>query len=385
LWGLYDVPDYVRNLFNTNVIAYSGELDRQREAAVIMEEAFKAEGRTLTHLIGPGVEHKYEPETLKELLNRLDAVASKGRDTRPMEVHVQTRTLRYSGVHWVNVLGLERHWEDSRVDASLVGQNEIKATTKNVSAVQFWPKDMQIKTVLIDGQEVPVRSVGGGIFSGVSLFKVNNAWRHDPAREQPQYARGKFYGRQGPIDDAFFNSFVVITPTGKSKNASLQAWVDSELGHFRDRWRALMRGDLPEVRDTDFNVASITGRQNLVLWGDGDSNSVIKQLADQLPVKYTGASWSFGGQTFDGNRFVPSLIVSPPLQSTAQARHYIVLNSGLTFREAHDRTNSQQNPKLPDWAIIDITQPPDANSPGRIHDADFFDEQWQLKRQPKAP
>jgi hypothetical protein len=64
---------------------------------------------------------------------------------------------------------------------------------------------------------------------------------------------------------------------------------------------------------------------------------------------------------------------------------YIVLNSGLTFREAHDRTNSQQNPKLPDWAIIDISQPPDANAPGRIHDADFFDENWQFKRQPKAP
>ena len=89
----------------------------------------------------------------------------------------------------------------------------------------------------------------------------------------------------------------------------------------------------------------------------------------------------FGGQSFDGDRFVPALIY--PLPSGDP--HYVVLNSGLTFREGHDRTNSQQNPKLPDWAIIDITQPPDAESPGRIHDADFFDEQWQLKRQPKAP
>ncbi len=28
LWGLYDVPGYVRNLFNLPVIAYSGELDQ---------------------------------------------------------------------------------------------------------------------------------------------------------------------------------------------------------------------------------------------------------------------------------------------------------------------------------------------------------------------
>ena len=61
---------------------------------------------------------------------------------------------------------------------------------------------------------------------------------------------------------------------------------------------------------------------------------------------------------------------------------YIVLNSGLTFREAHDRTNSLQNPKLPDWAIIDITQNPDASSPGKVVNAGFFDEEWKLKPPP---
>jgi pimeloyl-ACP methyl ester carboxylesterase len=385
LWGLYDVPDYVRNLFNTNVIAYSGELDRQREAAVVMEEAFKGEGRTLTHLIGPGVEHKYEPETLKELLRRLELIVAKGRDAKPKEVHLQTRTLRYGTVHWVSVHRLEQPWEDARVDAEIVGSNRIRATTKNVAAVQFWPRGVEIESVSIDGQEVPIRATGGGVLSGASLFKVGTAWRHEPAREQNYFSRAKFWGRQGPIDDAFFKSFIVVTPTGKSKNARFQAWVDFELDHFRNRWRALMRGDLPEMRDVDFKLEAVSGRQNLVLWGDADSNAAIKQLADQLPVKYEGAKWSFGEQTFDGDTHVPALIVSPPLSANAQVRHYIVLNSGLTFREGHDRTNSQQNPKLPDWAIIDITQPPDANSPGRIHDADFFDEQWQLKRQPIAP
>jgi hypothetical protein len=59
-------------------------------------------------------------------------------------------------------------------------------------------------------------------------------------------------------------------------------------------------------------------------------------------------------------------------------RKYVVLNSGVTFREAHDRTNSLQNPKLPDWAVIDLSQPPDAATPGRIAAADFFDEEWKL-------
>jgi hypothetical protein len=144
-----------------------------------------------------------------------------------------------------------------------------------------------------------------------------------------------------------------------------------------------MRAELPEVRDVDFNLENPVPLQNLVRWGDADSNSVVRRLADELPVKFGDGSWSFGGQVFDANRFVPVLISPPP--RSVEARSYIVLNSGLTFREGHDRTNSLQNPKLPDWAVIDLTQPPDAYAPGRIHDAGFFDEQWRLASPPKGP
>ena len=42
LWGAYDVPGYVRNLFNPAVVAYSGEKDKQIQAARVMEEAFQS-------------------------------------------------------------------------------------------------------------------------------------------------------------------------------------------------------------------------------------------------------------------------------------------------------------------------------------------------------
>ena len=40
LWGLYDVPHYVRNLFNIPVISYSGGIDKQIQAARVMERSF---------------------------------------------------------------------------------------------------------------------------------------------------------------------------------------------------------------------------------------------------------------------------------------------------------------------------------------------------------
>ena len=57
---------------------------------------------------------------------------------------------------------------------------------------------------------------------------------------------------------------------------------------------------------------------------------------------------------------------------------YVVLNSGLTFRENH-KSNAVQNPQLPDWAILDLSTPPDGNAAGKAVAADFFDENWDVK------
>ena len=81
-----------------------------------------------------------------------------------------------------------------------------------------------------------------------------------------------------------------------------------------------------------------------------------------------------GKDSFDAATHVPALTY-PALKS---AGFEVVINSGLTFREAHDKTNSLQNPKLPDWAIFDITQPPTAESAGKVVAADFFDDRWQV-------
>ena len=143
-----------------------------------------------------------------------------------------------------------------------------------------------------------------------------------------------------------------------------------------------MRGELPLKRDVDVEERDL--HQNLVLWGDPDSNTVMANLMKDLPADFMDGKWKFGNQPYDGNRFVPAFIF-PRDAKGGGYWGYRVFNSGLTFREGHDRTNSLQNPKLPDWAIIDITQPPDAFSPGRIHDAGFFDEEWKLKNPPKAP
>lgn len=380
LWNLYDVPSYTRNLFNLPVVAYSGENDRQIQAARVMEEAYTANGRTLHHLIGPGMGHQFHPDSLAELHSLLAGYAAQRRNRFPSTVHLQTRTLRYNRAFWVELLALEEHWRDTRVDAALTGPSAIELTTKNVEAMRLnrpWSSEEPYQndvSLEIDGQSVsvPPGRMPGGV---ITLENVDGKWL---AQSQflPGSAFRKLHGLQGPIDDVFFEPFLVVVPSGACANPKVDAWVKEELAHFRDRWRRLFRGELRVKRDTDVTYEDMQ-QYHLVLWGDRKANVLIDRIAEFLPFGWDQSSLRVGTKTYDATHHVLACVYPNPLQQ--RAVRSIVINSGMTFRENHDRTNSLQIPKLPDWAIIDLSEPPDGDRPGKVVDAGFFDEHWQLQ------
>ena len=97
---------------------------------------------------------------------------------------------------------------------------------------------------------------------------------------------------------------------------------------------------------------------HLVVWGTPNSNSFMRKILSNASLGGV-MTWNdqvvrIGGQHGPSARSVPVLCYSNPLNLS----RYVFVNSGLTFREVHDKTNSLQNPKLPDWAILDIAEPP---------------------------
>jgi hypothetical protein len=114
----------------------------------------------------------------------------------------------------------------------------------------------------------------------------------------------------------------------------------------------------------------------LVLWGDPSSNRVLAKVADRLPVKWTKDGVVVGDKTYDAATHVPLLIYPNPLNPS----RYVVLNSGFTFREYDYLSNARQVPKLPDYAVIDTTTPPNSRRPGNVVRAGFFGEKWELQK-----
>ncbi len=390
LWHLYNSSDYALNLFNCPTIAYNGDIDKQKQAADVMEREMKKEGLDLLHIIGPQTAHKLHPDSLIEIERRLRDITALGRNQMPREVHFTTWTLRYNEMEWITIDGMGEHWQRARVDAEVKDDASIEVKTQNVTelTLNFAPGHCPLN-LLKDGRRSPstaLRSSGverpklgpfpGGSFGESGRQQMGYGHRADVSGSATPLA--KRHGLSGPIDDAFWDAFVYVTPTGPALNPAVDKWVNSEMPRAAREWQKQFRGEAPQKKDTEINDDDIKNN-NLVLWGDPSSNAVLKKIADQLPIKWTKDDIEVEGHRYGANEHVPLLIYPNPLNPA----HYVVINSGITYREYDYLNNARQVPKLPDWAIVNLSEAPNAVTPGKVVSAGFFDEAWKLKGEEK--
>jgi len=377
LWHLYDCTDYALNLYNLPTVAYSGEIDSQKQAADVMVVACERCGIEFPHLIGPKTGHGYHPEVKKELIRRIDNIVENGRKPLPRRVMFQTWTLRYNTSFWVTIDALVEHWKEASVRADLTADGVTAMTGDNVAALTFaMPAGFcplsatERPTVTLDGQKLKAPAVGTDRSWVAHFRRVDYKWQVVNSADDGTLR--KRHGLQGPIDDAFLDSFLMVRPTGKPLNDKVGTWADKEMAHAVDHWRKQFRGEVRIKSDEAVTEADVK-EHNLVLWGDPQSNKVLAKIADKLPVRWDARAIVVGSTKYNAALFVPILIYPNPLNP----KRYVVLNSGFTFREYDYLNNARQVPKLPDYAVIDVDVPVSSRSPGGIVGAGFFNEQWK--------
>jgi len=377
LLHLTNATDYAVNFFNVPVVAYNGDKDAQKQAADVMAGNMEAEGLTLSRVIGENVGHAYTREAIVQIDRMMDALAAKGRIQYPREVRFTTWTVKFNRMRWVTVDGLEKHWERARVTANIENDHTVRATTSNVARLSFemGPGAEMINpamkaTVVLDGQ--PLTVVGGLSDGGWTAHFRKTGAKWAVADDDSKDLR-KRHDLQGPIDDAFMDSFLMVRPTGTPMNDTVGKWASAEQEHAIRLWRTQMRGDAPAKDDSAITDADIAAN-NLVLWGDPQSNKVLARIADKLPVRWTADAVVLGTRRFASATNAPVMIYPNPLNP----KRYVVINSGITFREYAESNNALQIAYLPDYAVVDLTTPPDARWPGKIAAAGFFGENWEL-------
>jgi hypothetical protein len=374
LWHWYNATDYAANLRNLPLIAYSGEIDPQKQSADLMEQAMAAEGLKLERIIGPNTAHKYHPDSKAALAKRLDELVAKGKTSWPAEDHFTTYTLRYSSSGRIKIMEQEKPWERTDVHLKFETPESVTVTTRNVGVFMIQLEKMEGMRMSIDGQPVPLAAdldpsyywlvKEGGRWVAKDKTFTGKRWR-EQVRKMP--------GLSGPIDDAFMEPFLFVRPTGKPLNAVVGRWVEAELAHAIKMWRDIFRGNVIVKDDTAVTEEDMANR-NVVLWGDPSSNALLARMLTKLPLTWDAKALTFRGTTYDAAHHAPVLVFPNPL-STQQ--RYVVLNSGIDFREEAYGTNALQVPKLPDYAIVDLREPAGPRWPGKIVTAGFFDSAWK--------
>jgi pimeloyl-ACP methyl ester carboxylesterase len=319
---IYDALDYAENIANVPTVGYGGEIDPQLKASQLIQKAVSGmPDLKALFLVGPQTPHKWHPDSLKQSNEFIDAAARQGRRT-PDKVHFVTYTTRYNRCFWLTIDGLEQHYERAEVDGT---RDDLK--TRNIAALSL----DRAGTPTIDGQK-PGR--------GRSFVKENGKWRTGTLK-----GLHKRHGLQGPIDDAFMDSFTTVNAPEK----------------VRVEWAKWMRGDLP-------STSSAEKGKNLVLFGDPETNPAIRRINDKLPIRWSGGDIVVGERRFPAGEHTLAMVYPNP----ADPDHYVVLNSGLTMGEKEfNGTNALLFPRLGDYAVI-------RKSDGAVVLAGIFDEQWHL-------
>lgn len=378
----YDCPDWSNNLRLLPTVAYSGEIDSQKQAADVMEAAMKERGLQLKHIIGPQTAHKIHPDSKIEIEKFLTDTAKQGRPSTPKEIDFTTYSLRYPQHTWLIVEGLEKHWQEARVQATIESKSALQMTTKNVTRMKLeFPLDQQVLslsekiTATIDGTKLTVNPPGNGQPLVVHLEKSGDRWQ--TVERFDSKGLRKLPGLQGPIDDAFLDAFIFVGPQKDSQASAgaVDQWISAEFEHATKEWRHHYRGDVQlraaqEVTDTDL------AEKNLVLFGTPATNPLIAKVMSKLPAFIEWKeSVAVGSARAAADKHVPVMIYPNPLNPS----RYVVINSGFTFREFAYLNNARQIAMLPDWAIIDVTSGRNYQMPGKIVAAGFFSESWQAE------
>jgi len=380
LMNWYDVAPWVENLRNTRVIAYSGEVDKQRQAAELMVQAADAASVEMMHVIGAGMGHKIDEVSAAKIEDQIQAWSKEASTGYRPKLDFVTYTLRYHQVDWLSVEGMKEHWTRATVKAELTAPATIRLTTENVTRLRLdftrlgWPLATGEVRIEIDGE----------IFAGpmaiekqplqIALIQDEGQWFELEVEDELDNALRKRPGLQGPIDDALTAPFLFVLPSRPCRHGAVERFVQSESKHARDRWQRIMRGDDRVVIDTDLTAEQIAS-YNLVCFGDFTGNRFLASIARDLPLQWKDDQITVGDRRFDAVTHVVAMVYPNP----KNPNRYVVVNSGLTFREFSNSTNSRQIAMLPDWAVIDLTKPDDGIFPGAMAAADFFGEQWQLK------
>lgn len=333
-------------------------------------ENLKQLGTQVTYKEFPGVQHDswvqaYQDEFIFDWFRQFT------RNPYPDRVRFATDRYAYNGAYWVTLDQLTTG-TPSEIDVQFTAPNTLEVTTHNLNAFTLQLADHPKfnagapLALSIDGKKLKKVPAAGTLH----LSKQDKGkWAVAPYTAP---AMAKQPGAEGPISAAFAERHVYVYGTAddptpeelQKRMAMAQKAADwsTYRGEFLGRVMVFPRvlAD-KDVRPSDFAEA------NLILFGTQETNRIIAQYSDQLPLQLDPGASDLG------------LLYVYPVQG-----HYVVVNSGLPWWANQEASGMPFVPSVQrllggfkDFVLF-------KGSADQVVTDGYFDQHWQLPAEAAA-
>jgi poly(3-hydroxybutyrate) depolymerase len=277
----------------------------------------------------------------------------------PRQISFSSGDLREAKSDWAQIEAFSDYSQTARLDAGINGE-AVEVKTKNLARFSLDLKALALGTVAlnVDGTKT------GDFDSSQPL-----TW------SAPNAKTGKSPSRCGPFKSLLRDPFTLVYGDERDRKDAL---------HFAREWSECADGTAPVKAAKDVSDADKTNR-NLILFGSRDSNPLLREIGDALPVELTKSGFRLGQKNFEGKNFGLRMVRPSPWNAARLVGVCCGAWWGTTLPVNHKWD------LLPDYIIYDGTQTErfgaqsahggvatEHYETNRAIRAGFFDGNWNL-------
>lgn len=277
----------------------------------------------------------------------------------PREICFSSGDLREARADWAQIEAFSDYAKIARIDARING-GTIEVQPQNVARFSLDLKPFALGTVALSVNGTKV----GDFDSALPI-----SW------SAPDAKTGKSPARCSPFKSLLRGPFTLVYGDDRDRKDALR---------FAREWSDCADGTAPIKSAKDVSDADKAGR-NLILFGSRDSNPLLREIGDALPVELTKTGFRLGTKNFEGKNLGLRMVRPSPWNSARLVGVCCGAWWGTTLPVNHKWD------LLPDYIIYDGTQfehrelsngrlaiPTEHYETNRAIRAGFFDGNWNL-------
>ena len=276
----------------------------------------------------------------------------------PRQVKLITGTLRDGKRAWAKITAFDRYDKLASLEAH-VKDDKVEVVTSNVSGFELDPPkaffgNTEKLQVILNGTLLPQQyNVGQKI---IYPYKA-------PRQSFPGYKTAR---RSGPVKACLRDPFLVVYGNEQDEKHARR---------FIGEWQQYADGIPPIKADSDV-TAKDKKNYNLILFGTPQSNLVLTQNAEKMPIKFTDRGYQLGEKYFSGKNIGVVFCYPSPFS----AERMIVVQSGYYWGGALPVNHKWD--LLPDYIIYSDNINNEESRRDEIKTnhalaAGFFDHHWK--------